>query len=156
MANIYLYSLPTQSSTLYSNNITKFLLSLGNNKFYVDLQDEVTRGKNLSLLYIAFSSLRLLIVVFPTSQILTSLHIGSIILNNGELLWPAPKAAPPPAAAAKPVEKKAVSEIYITSSPTHNLTFLAPRTPYTPHPHLTRVNIHIGSRAHTGTSGRQH
>jgi len=71
--------LPTQASTLYSNNITKFLLSLGNNKFYVDLQDEVTRG--------------------------------SIILNNGELLWPAPKAAPPPA--AKPVEKKA--EVVLTA-----------------------------------------
>jgi NAD(P) transhydrogenase len=65
--------LPTQSSTLYSNNITKFLLSLGNNKFHVDLQDEVTRG--------------------------------AIILHNGEMLWPAPKAPPPPAA-AKPVEKK--------------------------------------------------
>lgn len=72
--------LPTQASTLYSNNITKFLLSLGNNKFFVDLQDEVTRG--------------------------------SIVLNNGELLWPAPKAAPPPAAAAKPVEKKA--EVVLT------------------------------------------
>lgn len=36
--------LPTQSSTLYSNNIVKFLLSIGNNKFYIDLNDEVTRG----------------------------------------------------------------------------------------------------------------
>ncbi len=41
---IKLSRLPTQSSTLYSNNITKFLLSLGNNKFYLDLNDEVTRG----------------------------------------------------------------------------------------------------------------
>ncbi|KAG1754655.1 PNTB-domain-containing protein [Suillus lakei] len=37
--------LPTQSSTLYSNNITKFLLSIGeNNAFNVDLNDEVVRG----------------------------------------------------------------------------------------------------------------
>ncbi|KAG0707662.1 PNTB-domain-containing protein [Suillus ampliporus] len=37
--------LPTQSSTLYSNNITKFLLSMGeNNAFNVDLSDEVVRG----------------------------------------------------------------------------------------------------------------
>jgi NAD(P) transhydrogenase len=37
--------LPTQSSTLYSNNITKFLLSLGSDgRFLVDLEDEVVRG----------------------------------------------------------------------------------------------------------------
>ena len=37
--------LPTQSSTLYSNNITKFLLSLGQNKeFSINLEDEVVRG----------------------------------------------------------------------------------------------------------------
>jgi len=37
--------LPTQSSTLYSNNITKFLLSLGaDQRFNIDLEDEVTRG----------------------------------------------------------------------------------------------------------------
>ncbi len=37
--------LPTQSSTLYSNNITKLLLSMGTkNHFDVDLNDEVVRG----------------------------------------------------------------------------------------------------------------
>ncbi|KZT28441.1 PNTB-domain-containing protein [Neolentinus lepideus HHB14362 ss-1] len=37
--------LPTQSSTLYSNNITKFLLSIGRDgKFVIDLNDEVVRG----------------------------------------------------------------------------------------------------------------
>jgi NAD(P) transhydrogenase len=37
--------LPTQSSTLYSNNITKFLLSLGGDgKFALNLEDEVVRG----------------------------------------------------------------------------------------------------------------
>jgi len=37
--------LPTQSSTLYSNNITKFLLSIGGDgKFSIDLNDEVVRG----------------------------------------------------------------------------------------------------------------
>ncbi|KAJ2932881.1 hypothetical protein H1R20_g4208, partial [Candolleomyces eurysporus] len=37
--------LPTQSSSLYSNNISKFLLSIGkDNHFNVDLEDEVVRG----------------------------------------------------------------------------------------------------------------
>ncbi|KAF9265470.1 PNTB-domain-containing protein [Marasmius fiardii PR-910] len=37
--------LPTQSSTLYSNNIIKFLLSLGEDKsFFLNLEDEVVRG----------------------------------------------------------------------------------------------------------------
>ena len=37
--------LPTQSSTLYSNNITKFLLSIGGDgKFAINLEDEVVRG----------------------------------------------------------------------------------------------------------------
>ncbi|KIP12232.1 hypothetical protein PHLGIDRAFT_21067 [Phlebiopsis gigantea 11061_1 CR5-6] len=37
--------LPTQSSTLYSNNITKFLLSIGEEgKYTINLEDEVVRG----------------------------------------------------------------------------------------------------------------
>lgn len=37
--------LPTQSSALYSNNITKFLLSIGEgNNYAIDLNDEVVRG----------------------------------------------------------------------------------------------------------------
>jgi NAD(P) transhydrogenase len=37
--------LPTQSSTLYSNNLYKFLLSIGGKgRYYVDLEDEVVRG----------------------------------------------------------------------------------------------------------------
>lgn len=37
--------LPTQSSTLYANNISKFLLSIGTkDHYYIDLNDEVTRG----------------------------------------------------------------------------------------------------------------
>ncbi|KAJ4355492.1 uncharacterized protein N0V89_003508 [Didymosphaeria variabile] len=66
--------LPTQSSTLYSNNITKFLLSLvpenKKEKYYdVDLKDEVTRG--------------------------------AIVSYNGKILPPAPRPAPPPAPAVK-------------------------------------------------------
>lgn len=59
--------MPTQSSTLYANNISKFLLSIGSkDHYYVDLNDEVVRG--------------------------------SIILKDGELLWPPPppKVAPAP------------------------------------------------------------
>lgn len=37
--------LPTQSSTLYSNNIVKFMLSMSkDNNFVIDLEDEVVRG----------------------------------------------------------------------------------------------------------------
>lgn len=37
--------LPTQSSTLYANNLTKYLLSMGpKGQFFVDLEDEVVRG----------------------------------------------------------------------------------------------------------------
>ncbi|KAL1435688.1 hypothetical protein MTO96_010475 [Rhipicephalus appendiculatus] len=61
--------MPTQSSTLYANNISKFLLSIGSkDHFYIDLNDEVVRG--------------------------------SIVLQEGKLLWPPPppkvSAAPPP------------------------------------------------------------
>ncbi|KAK2742704.1 hypothetical protein FQN57_005159 [Myotisia sp. PD_48] len=63
--------LPTQSSTLYSNNITKFLLSISTEEkhFAIDPTDEVVRG--------------------------------SIVTQNGEILPPVPRAAPPPAPAAK-------------------------------------------------------
>ncbi|KAL7812003.1 NAD(P) transhydrogenase beta subunit domain-containing protein [Trichoderma gracile] len=72
--------LPTQSSTLYSNNITKLLLSMApkEKEFGVDLSDEVVRG--------------------------------AIVMQNGEILPPAPRQAPPPApakpAAAVVVEAK--------------------------------------------------
>ena len=60
--------LPTQASTLYSNNITKFLMSMSpeENRFGIDLSDEVVRG--------------------------------SIVTHNGEILPPAPRSAPPPTA----------------------------------------------------------
>ncbi|RMZ92425.1 hypothetical protein DV736_g305, partial [Chaetothyriales sp. CBS 134916] len=61
--------LPTQSSNLYSNNITKFLLSMApeDQTFGIDLSDEVVRG--------------------------------SIVAYKGEVLPPAPRPAPPPAPA---------------------------------------------------------
>ncbi|OTA67957.1 NAD(P) transhydrogenase beta subunit [Hypoxylon sp. EC38] len=74
--------LPTQSSTLYSNNIVKFLLSMApkEKSFGIDLSDEVVRG--------------------------------AIVTHNGEILPPAPRPAPPPApapkAAAKPEEEAVV------------------------------------------------
>ncbi|PWY80410.1 PNTB-domain-containing protein [Aspergillus sclerotioniger CBS 115572] len=57
--------LPTQSSTLYSNNITKYLLSMTpqEKSFGIDLTDEVVRG--------------------------------SIVTLNGEIVPPAPRPAPP-------------------------------------------------------------
>lgn len=59
--------LPTQSSTLYSNNITKLMLSMApvEKEFGIDLTDEVVRG--------------------------------AIVTQNGEILPPAPRPAPPPA-----------------------------------------------------------
>lgn len=54
--------LPTQSSTLYGNNISKLLLSMGEkDHFNINLEDEVVRG--------------------------------SIVLKDGQLLWPAPPVA---------------------------------------------------------------
>jgi NAD(P) transhydrogenase len=72
--------LPTQASTLYSNNITKFLLSMApqEKSFGIDLKDEVVRG--------------------------------SIVTLNGEILPPAPRPAPPPpkpTAAATPAKEQA-------------------------------------------------
>ncbi|XP_067937785.1 NAD(P) transhydrogenase, mitochondrial-like [Watersipora subatra] len=69
--------LPTQASTLYGNNISKFLLSMGEKEhFNINLEDEVVRG--------------------------------SIILHQGQLMWPPPasvvQTSATPAAAA-PVEK---------------------------------------------------
>lgn len=58
--------LPTQSSTLYANNISKYLLSIGEKgHYYINLEDEVVRG--------------------------------SIVLKEGNLLWPPPppKEQPP-------------------------------------------------------------
>lgn len=59
--------LPTQSTSLFSNNITKFLLSLApkDNTFGIDMDDEVTRG--------------------------------AIVTHNGDIIPPAPRPAPPPA-----------------------------------------------------------
>ncbi|XP_044268563.1 NAD(P) transhydrogenase, mitochondrial-like [Tribolium madens] len=77
--------LPTQSSTLYANNVSKFLLSMGEkNHFRINLADEVVRG--------------------------------SIILQEGKMLWPppAPVVAPPP-----PPVKKTESKVQetVTESP---------------------------------------
>jgi NAD(P) transhydrogenase len=58
--------LPTQSSTLYSNNITKFLLSMTPantpSSFHINLDDEVVRG--------------------------------ALVVHHGALLQPVPRAAP--------------------------------------------------------------
>lgn len=71
--------LPTQSSTLYANNISKFLLSIGQKDHYnINLEDDVVRG--------------------------------SIVLHNGQLMWPPPPPkevpvapSPKPAAGAAKV-----------------------------------------------------
>ena len=73
--------LPTQSSTLYGNNISKLLLSFGEKgHFDIDLEDEVVRG--------------------------------SIILKDGEMMWPPPppKEQPTAPVAAKPKPVAVVEE----------------------------------------------
>ena len=76
--------LPTQSSTLYSNNIVKFLLSMTpkEKSFGIDINDEVVRG--------------------------------AIVTRNGEILPPAPRPAPPPAPAAKPAAKEEKKVVELT------------------------------------------
>ncbi|KAM7216457.1 putative NAD(P) transhydrogenase mitochondrial precursor [Rhypophila decipiens] len=76
--------LPTQSSTLYSNNITKFLLSMApkEKEYGIDLGDEVVRG--------------------------------AIVTENGKVLPPAPRPAPPPAPAASPTAAKEAEVVAVT------------------------------------------
>ncbi|CAL5871427.1 uncharacterized protein PFLUO_LOCUS5677 [Penicillium psychrofluorescens] len=78
--------LPTQSSTLYSNNITKLLLSMApeEKSFGIDFKDEVVRG--------------------------------SIVTLNGEIIPPAAPPAPPPAPKpdAQAVAAKKEEELALT------------------------------------------
>ncbi|KAG5984159.1 hypothetical protein E4U55_005872 [Claviceps digitariae] len=76
--------LPTQSSTLYSNNITKFLLSMSpkNGEFGIDLSDEVVRG--------------------------------SIVTLDGQVIPPAPRPAPPPSAPPKTAAEPVVATVELT------------------------------------------
>ena len=76
--------LPTTSSTLYSNNISKFLLSMGpqttkvKDYLYIDHEDDAVRGM--------------------------------LTVEKGKLMWPAP-LPPPPAAPAKKEEAAAEPEV---------------------------------------------
>ncbi|KAH8989174.1 PNTB-domain-containing protein [Lactarius hatsudake] len=74
--------LPTQSSTLYSNNVTKFLLSMTPvnqpSRFLINLEDEVVRG--------------------------------ALVVHHGALLQPPPRPAPPtPTASPTPYEGTTVT-----------------------------------------------
>ncbi|EJD54573.1 NAD(P) transhydrogenase, alpha chain [Auricularia subglabra TFB-10046 SS5] len=81
--------LPTQSSTLYSNNIVKFLLSMTpagvNNRFHLDLEDEVIRR--------------------------------SIVLHKGSLLWPAPLPPPTPPPQISEAKKKEEAKEVVALTP---------------------------------------
>lgn len=76
--------LPTTSSSLYSNNISKFLLSAGPHTthepgyFYIDHEDEAVRGM--------------------------------LVVENGKMMYPAPL---PPAPAVTPTEKKEEKPVVI-------------------------------------------
>lgn len=76
--------LPTQSSTLYSNNITKFLLSMNpkDKEFGIDLTDEVVRG--------------------------------AIVTQKGKILPTAPRPAPPPAPAKSASATKKAEVVALT------------------------------------------
>lgn len=77
--------LPTQSSTLYANNISKFLLSIGEkDHFHINLEDEVVRG--------------------------------SIVLKNGELLWPPPMMSVSKSASPAAVQKDNKAEKAATAN----------------------------------------
>ncbi|KAI8191545.1 NAD(P) transhydrogenase [Colletotrichum sp. SAR 10_75] len=79
--------LPTQSSSLYSNNITKFLMSMApkEKQFGIDLSDEVVRG--------------------------------SIVTQNGDIIPPAPRKAPPPAPAPPPTPTAAAEAEVVALTP---------------------------------------
>lgn len=77
--------LPTTSSSLYANNISKFLLSCGpfttkeNGYFYIDHEDEAVRGM--------------------------------LVLEKGKMMYPAPLPPPPPVAPKKEEKEVKVVEI---------------------------------------------
>lgn len=77
--------LATQSSTLYSNNITKFLLSMGphttknKGRFFIDHEDQAVRS--------------------------------ALVTEGGKLMWPAPPLPPPPA--PKKTPKVVIPEIIV-------------------------------------------
>ena len=77
--------LPTTSSMLYANNISKFLLSAGPqttkepNYFYIDHDDEAVRGM--------------------------------LVVENGKMMFPPPAPAPPPVVEKKVVEEVVIPEI---------------------------------------------
>ena len=84
--------LPTQASTLYSNNITKFLLSMApkDKHFGIDLSDEVVRG--------------------------------SIVTHNGEVLPPPLQVTPPPPAMPAPGHAPAPEPAQLALSPWQKAT----------------------------------
>ncbi|KAJ8068455.1 hypothetical protein OCU04_004010 [Sclerotinia nivalis] len=79
--------LPTQSSTLYSNNITKFLLSIApeEKQFGIDMRDEVVRG--------------------------------SIVTHNGEIVPTAPRPLPPAPKAASAIDVNASTANTVALTP---------------------------------------
>ena len=76
--------LPTTSSSLYSNNISKFLLSIGpqttreKEYYHIDHEDEAVRGM--------------------------------LVLEKGKMMWPAPLPPPPPAPTQAELDAKAAAE----------------------------------------------
>ncbi|KAJ5919646.1 hypothetical protein N7454_009481 [Penicillium verhagenii] len=84
--------LPTQSSTLYSNNIIKYLLSMSpkDKSFGIDFNDEVVRG--------------------------------SIVTLNGEIIPPAAPSAPPPAPKPDTVAIAAKKEAKLALTPWQQAT----------------------------------
>lgn len=92
--------LPTTSSSLYSNNASKWFLSAGphttkvKDHFYIDHSDEAVRGM--------------------------------LVLEKGVMMYPAPRPPPPPASAKKPEEAKPVvidyKEPYVQGSKNAGIT----------------------------------
>ncbi|CAF2756626.1 unnamed protein product [Rotaria sp. Silwood2] len=94
--------LAAQSSGLYANNISKFLLSIGSpDHYYIDLNDEVVRG--------------------------------SIILREGELMWPPPPAPIVESALSKAPKKddKAAQKAAAALTPNYFAKYLKDSLMYT-------------------------
>lgn len=92
--------LPTQSSTLYANNISKFLLSIGTkDHFHVSLEDEVVRG--------------------------------SIVVQNGQLLWPPPPPPTPAPGATTVATPKSAAEKPVPAEPNYFANTLKDAAMYT-------------------------
>lgn len=92
--------MPSQSSNLYANNISGFLLSLGKFQYKNELIQIKTMLFSIHSIYLGSSE-------HFNINLSDEVTRGSIILHKGEMMWPPP---PPAKSAVAPPPPKVVKE----------------------------------------------